>query len=321
MKSKALKLKEHCSNLFMYILNNYSFQENNVNSSEIIDFLWNIVTDCPENDKVMSKKEDFIYKGNIDPNVFLRIFVLTRIFKHSETIFYEKLKGLMVNESSNVLIINCVEDFFKLKYTKLKNEEKKLFLLKNFKEQSQIIKSYENEENVTFDKFLIAIGVIRFCLDEIAKNYIDDIKKTETEVFSLLKNVLSGSNDFPRKYLLKCIFKFHGRSCIEELNQFEDIQWLIPSNALPKKIEIDFFSMYNKEDYRRIRKCFDLNQLDENVFNDSFLTDNQYFTLMALYSSLSYNDLETLPKKVRFIPVKYINLKQFCTVSGQINGN
>lgn len=50
-KRKDLKMKEQCSNCFMYKVKNYSFPQTSKNINDIIGFLWNIITECNTNGK------------------------------------------------------------------------------------------------------------------------------------------------------------------------------------------------------------------------------------------------------------------------------
>lgn len=218
----------------------------------------------------------------------------------NELKFYKKLKISNENENFNTLIIYSIENSFRKKYLNLKNEEKKSFLIDKLEEFEEIINTPENEENFSVGQFLIAIGVFRFCLFEIAKSYMEDIKEINSDIFSLLKKTLNKSNDFPIKYLRKCIFKLYGRIAFFDLKEIEGLTWLIPSRSVPEYGKPDTSVVYNNENYFAIRNCFDQHKIEENIFNEQFFKQNKHFVHLALYSSLSILKSNEFPDQVKF---------------------
>lgn len=288
--------KEHCNNFFMYIINNYSFQELDGNQGELIDFVWSCVTDESKDKSSFSKMEDFSFDDIIDPNPVLRSFTLQRIFKASEQIFSDKLSEFFQNSGNeknystvkmfNFTICSCIEDFWKME--KVKHPSK---IIKDIKKYDNIWNLKEKINSNEHIKLLNLIGSYRFILQELAKTDFLKIKQSNHRI-----KIFIEANDLTRQFFLKCLYKHHGIEKIIQLNQIDGLDWLIPHRAIPTNTHPDVFVLYTTDVYKKIRNCLDSGRINTSILNT--VDTHKHLWCFALYSTLSSSKNNKLNEQV-----------------------
>lgn len=160
------------------------------------------------------------------------------------------------------IFISCIEDFTASRYHDLMDNGSIQFLKENLEKHKSVI--HGNESTCTHQpdaNFLAAIGIVKFCLFEIAENFIEILNEPYNKIFLLLKDFFDGLNEEPKKYFLKCIYRVHGLSKLMEINENENLDWLVPSGYAAENTYPNVFLVYDDISYTKFRQHLDSSEI------------------------------------------------------------